>query len=362
MKKAVFLFTFFIVFSFLYAQVNKGHFIVDGLRIESPEENEILIEEESYIINDEDLYTCLYKLRNTGKKNTVTFSIKITTGMQEQGCNYTETLIPEDFSISINNKNVDFVYQGSDTVLDSKNVFTKGIYEHDISGNIIFSFEMKKNEIKTLEIKYSINPIKVHVINFAQTINHDKELRRKVSLVKSNESSYIYMITTEKKDYGELELLKVNSNYFDASIFEVERKNDVLLLDCSNPELENIGLWISDFLGSPFSDYGIYSDSICLWKNKPILFSQEEIPKINLFVLNKKQLWLLRNAFYAIHNYKFQNKELEKFFSHLLDGSHCKYLRQDFDENTFTEMEINNIELIKELEDNTSPVLLSDYL
>ncbi len=102
----------------LNAEVNKGKFSIAGIKIESPSQNEIVLEEESYLIDENDLFRCVYKMHNKDEKGNVNFSLNVTTESQEQGVNYCETLIPEDFAILIDNKNSDFSYRNENAVLN----------------------------------------------------------------------------------------------------------------------------------------------------------------------------------------------------------------------------------------------------
>ena len=77
--------------------------------------------------------------------------------------------------------------------------------------------------------------------------------------------------------------------------------------------------------------------------------------------MNRIQLSILRNAFYALHGYNFKNNELKEFFFNNLDG-YSELVKKGFDEKSFNEIEKKNIELIRELENIKEPILLSDYL
>ena len=50
-----------------------------------------------------------------------------------------------------------------------------------------------------------------------------------------------------------------------------------------------------------------------------INLSKEIIPEALLFYMTKSQLALLRNAFYAIHGYKFKNPKYAEYFGHEVD-------------------------------------------
>ncbi len=348
----------------LNAEVNKGTFSIAGIKIESPSQNEIVLEEESYLIDENDLFRCVYKMHNKGEKGNVNFSLNVTTENQEQGVNYCETLIPEDFAILIDNKNSDFSYRNENAVLKGQDIFKRGMYEHGTTGDIIFSLEMKPNELKTIEIDYSINPQGSYWVSFAQDIKYGRDYKRKVAISNADETSFIRKVFTWHKDsYGdrENEFLNLYQNYFNCSDIEFERIDDEVVLNFVNFGPTNICVRLSLFMRSPFSAYDIYPSSVIFQGDECIFYKEIEIPKLNLFFLNKKQLWLLRNAFYACHGYKFENQTLTNFF---LENCYKYFnlMKQGFDEKSLNEIERKNIELIKEMENMKEPVILSDWL
>lgn len=353
----------FLVFIFsLNAQAKKGTFSIAGIKIGSPAQNEIVLEEESYLIDENDLFRCVYKMHNKGEKGNVNFSLNVTTENQEQGVNYCETLIPEDFAIFVDGTNSDFSYKNEDAVLNSQDIFKIGVYEHGTTGDIIFSLEMKPNELKTIEIDYSINPQGSYWVNFAQDIKYGRDYKRKVAISNADETFFIDKVMTwDKNPYDRKFFLDLQHNYFNCPDIEFERSDDEIVLNFVNFELTNICVRLSLFMISPFSAYDIYPSSVVFQEDEYIFYKETEIPKLNLFFLNKKQLWLLRNAFYACHGYKFENQTLTNFF---LENCYKYFnlMEQGFDENSFNEIERKNIELIREMENMTKPLILSDYL
>ena len=92
----IFVYNFFVL---IFAEVNKGSFSIGGLRIENTNNENIFLDEESYMINEGDLFHCIYKIYNKGKSDTINFLLNIITENKEEGVNFSETLIPEDFNI-----------------------------------------------------------------------------------------------------------------------------------------------------------------------------------------------------------------------------------------------------------------------
>lgn len=357
----------FIIFScnLIFAEVNKGSFSIGGLRIENTNNENIFLDEESYMINEGDLFHCIYKIYNKGKSDTINFLLNIITENKEEGVNFSETLIPEDFNIIVSNKNIDFIYKWEDIILNSSDVFAKGIYKPDISGDIVFSINIKSNEYILIEVNYSKNTQRINFINFAQNIKYNSNYKRNVVIVNSGTNSFIGKISTWNTNaYGEYEneILNLYNNHFDSPDIKFEHRNNEIILKYINSESTNIGIYSYTFLEkSPYSAYKLYPDSVVFGMIKPEIYSKIEIPKIKLFFLNRKQLSILRNAFYALHGYNFKNNELKEFFFNNLDG-YSELVKKGFDEKSFNEIERKNIELIRELENAKEPILLSDYL
>jgi len=360
----------FIIFScnLIFAEVHKGSFFIDGLKFETENSDKVFLVEESYTITEDDLFHCIYEIHNEGKKNNISFSLNIHTEIQEPGVNYCETLLPEDFSIKVNDAVVDFFYKSGEKLLDSKNVFTKDYY-HDCSGDIFFSFEINSNETKIIEINYSTigyaNNSKLYRINFAKNIKYNSNYKRNVVIVNSGTNSFIGKISTWNTNaYGEYEneILNLYNNHFDSLDIKFEQRDNGIILNYINSESTNIGIYSYTFLEkSPYSAYMLYPDSVVFGMIKPEIYSKIQIPKIKLFFLNRIQLSILRNAFYALHGYNFKNNELKEFFFNNLDG-YSELVKKGFDEKSFNEIEKKNIELIRELENKKEPILLSDYL
>lgn len=355
-----------LVFIFsLNAQASKGRFSIAGIKIESPAQNEIVLEEESYLIDENDLFRCVYKMHNKGDKVSVSFSLNVTAVRQEEGLNYCETLIPEDFAILVDGTNSDFSYKNEDAVLNGQDIFKRGIYESGTTGGIIFSLEMKPNELKTIEIDYSINPQTSYEVNFAQNIKHSPDYERKIS-IHNQEELYISRIIAYKDGnppgYNEKWILDIYHNYINSSEIIFERREKELVLNFTKTNFVRIWIDLSVFMDChPAADYQFRSGSIEFDSIPEIVLSQTVIPKLNLYFLNNRQLWLLRNSFYALHGYAFKNPELTEFYLVNLAG-YSKLIKKGFDENSFNEIEWKNIELIRELEEMTEPLILSDYL
>ena len=163
--------------------------------------------------------------------------------------------------------------------------------------------------------------------------------------------------------YNEKSILDIYDNYIDSSEIVFERRDKELILHFTESDSVGILIYLSVFLylGNPAADYQFRSGSIEFDSISEIVLSQTVIPKLNLYFLNNRQLWLLRNSFYALHGYAFKNLELTEFFLDNLKG-YRNLMKQGFDENSFNEIERKNIELIREMENMTEPLILSDYL
>ncbi len=98
-----------------------------------------------------------------------------------------------------------------------------------------------------------------------------------------------------------------------------------------------------------------YKDMATLYVNDKDL-KNEAIEMKDVFFLSNEQLRLLRNAFYAIHGYRFKSQALQNYFTQ------CGRYKPNssFFEADFNETERKNIELIRQMENMTEPLLLSD--
>ena len=76
---------------------------------------------------------------------------------------------------------------------------------------------------------------------------------------------------------------------------------------------------------------------------------------LNFYLYNK--LRILRNSFYAIHDYIFNSKDLDLFYS----GFKWYKKNTNFSESNFNNFERKNIETIKEIESMKEPMFLSDF-
>lgn len=224
-----------LVFIFsLNAQASKGTFSMAGIKIESPAQNEILLEEESYSIDENNLFRCVYKMHNKGGKCNVSFSLNVTAVRQEEGLNYCKTLIPEDFAILVDGANSDFSYKNEDAVLNGQDIFKRGTYDSGTTGGIVFSLEMKPNELKTIEIDYSIEHRRSYEVNFAQNIKHSPGYKRKIS-IHNQEGLYISSVVAYKDGnppgYNEKWILDIYHNYINSPEIIFERRDKELVLN-----------------------------------------------------------------------------------------------------------------------------------
>ncbi len=370
-KITVFVLCMFSLFS-LYAEITKEGFTISGIRIDTPLQNETLLEEESYTINEDSLYHCVYKLRNAStKSNNMSFSINVTTAPWG-GANYCETLLPEDFTVLVNNEKVHFTYKNEEAVLKGQDIFKRGMYEHGTTGDIIFSLEMKPNELKTLEISYTVSlassiPSIVYEVYFAQNIRRSPDYKRKISVHNPMGEVFISRIVAfqdgNPPGYNRKTILDVYDNYIDSSEIVFERRDKEVVLNFTGSDSVRMVIHLSVFIeyNNPASDCKFHSGSIELYSVPRIVLSQIVIPKLNLYFLNNRQLWLLRNAFYAVHGYAFKDPELTEFFLENLKG-YRDLMKQGFDEKSLNEIEWKNIELIRKMENMKEPVILSDWL
>ena len=174
---------------------------------------------------------------------------------------------------------------------------------------------------------------------------------------KSSKNSQAYInniIIFDNKDdsYPELDY-QIKRFYTDNNYWTFDIKNH-------NFESENIYI----FIGLTYFDLSLDSSDIRIYNykdTKSIYFKEknlnhEMVDVKELFYLSNNQLRLLRNAFYAIHDYIFNSKDLDVFFS-------CfKWYKKNikFSESDFNYIEQQNIAIIKEIETIKEPIVFSD--
>jgi len=79
--------------------------------------------------------------------------------------------------------------------------------------------------------------------------------------------------------------------------------------------------------------------------------SQRELGQYELIFLNREQLRIMRNAFYAIYKYRFNDKKLsEIFYDRIYEKIPDSWYNTNFSENLLSPIERKNIEIIQNLE------------
>lgn len=104
-------------------------------------------------------------------------------------------------------------------------------------------------------------------------------------------------------------------------------------------------------------------DEELLFKFNDKNLSKELLSKADLFTLSKRQLSILRNSFYAKYGYNFKNKEMGEYFEANCREQGVEYkVNPIFSESDFNATERKNIALIREMENMTEPISLSEFL
>ena len=259
----------------------------------------------------------------------LTFTGSGATGSFEQ-----EFPIPKDLNIYINGEKISYEVLYNDEIIDENN---NDFFDKRIPGEVAFSFFSKKNTI--IEISYSNDCI--------------------ISII---ESENIYTYYSDKiKDSTKFFLILENHDNKKfisfRNLFSIQKNNNKWEIDFSYKDFELIAERISK---EPFIitlniyNFGFDEESYFYY---PII-STEYLLKQDLFFLSNEQLRQLRNAFYAIHGYNFKSQDLKEYFS----GFSWYKPNPNFSESDFTEIERKNIELIRQMENQKEPLLLSEYL
>lgn len=280
------------------------------------------------------------------------------------GRSYTNMLIPKDLEIILNNKKLDFIVLYNGKKYKSQEAF---ITEGHQPSKIQFFIDGKK-DVSTLKISYYnwSNSMQTRfgygttIMNYRYISNNSKKiiyfyydnidipwrLSNILSIkdTESNSKNYINNFWQKK----------------DESVCNIERKvsknNEIIWKSIVPEETSRLEILLEEnYQELLFYPLCIQFDGITL--DKYI------INKSKLFFLSKKQLETLRNSFYAIHGYSFKTQKWKEYFTQIFDDNGYKYTNNpNFSESLFNEIEKNNIELIKIIENTKEPLLLSEYL
>ena len=280
------------------------------------------------------------------------------------GRSYTDMLIPKDFNIVLNKKQLEFNVLSNGKKYNSKDAFLIEGHQPSI---IQFSIDAKKG-ISTLKISYYnlSNSMQTRfgygttIMNYRYISNSSKKstcfyyddikLPRRLSKILS-----IKDIETSTNDY--INNFWQTENEKECNIERAISRNNEIFWNCLVPEdTSRLEILLEEnYQQIVFYPLGIQFDGITTDKSI--------INKSKLFFLSKNQLETLRNSFYAIHGYAFKNQKWKDYFYNIFINNEKKYvINPNFSESDFNEIEKKNIELIRELENMKEPILLSDYL
>lgn len=269
------------------------------------------------------------------------------------GCNYTKSLIPDNFYISNNNKNIDFKVEYNNKTYSKEEAANICNYN---TSKIFFNIKLQPNEIQQIEIKYTNENYGEKFIdnsgnNTLIKYNFNPETSKKEIIYTSKEIIYkfrYFIFYSENKRIIPTNCIRYIDNSF-INFKIIVPKN-----------INNVGLQLYIFI--PYDDKSIFrlinfNEKLYSIYNEKLLYN-ELITIYDLFFLSKEQLAILRNSIYAVHGYNFKNPKWKEYFTENFYGYK---INPDFSESDFTDIEKKNLELIKYMENTTDTLLLSDF-
>jgi len=186
---------------------------------------------------------------------------------------------------------------------------------------------------------------------------------------KNNEPiDYNFVYTSSKNSQAYINNIIIFNNKdntypeLDYQIKRLFTDNNYWTLNIKNHNFESDNIYI--FIGLTYFDLSLDSSDIRIYNyrdTKSIYYkdknlNHELIEAEELFYISNNQLRILRNSFYAIHDYIFNSKDLDLFYS----GFKWYKKNTNFSESNFNNFERKNIETIKEMESMKEPMFLSD--
>lgn len=257
-----------------------------------------------------------------------------------------EIPIPLDFKVFINDKNKDF------TVNENNN-------------EIFFNITIPSDGKTVVKVSYK----NLQNAGVNQTGTNFKYLI-KLQKNKNNEPiDYNFVYTSSKNSQAYINNIIIFNNKdntypeLDYQIKRLFSDNNYWTLNIKNHNFESDNIYI--FIGLTYFDLSLDSSDIRIYNyrdTKSIYYkdknlNHELIESEELFYISNNQLRILRNSFYAIHDYIFNSKDLDLFYSAF------KWYKKstNFSESNFNNFERKNIETIKEMESMKEPMFLSDF-
>jgi hypothetical protein len=204
------------------------------------------------------------------------------------------------------------------------------------------------------EIRYNSKPFWIPVSNDAEIKILIENERNNAFLCNITGCEPMDSLVTENWQLSKTNLNTVSIIYTPAWYSEI---NGIYILfadlyaSLGSPNLHFFKVNLKDFwAGGNGPDDGVYIYSRGRMSDGNNL-SRRELKMYELIFLNGWQLRIMRNAFYAVHKYRFNDTQLNQ----ILYGLHLDYIKDDWfvnnvNEITFSSIEKRNIEIIQFLE------------
>lgn len=276
-------------------------------------------------------------------------------------CN--DIVIPLDFCIKSDGKEIPFEVYRNGNLVDKSSYYSGlkeygGEYKYEDKIEIKFDFELK-NE-KTITVSYE-NLESYHMFGSLYIIQMAKNPDGTPI-----DYTFIYQGLADSKLYPSKMCLSINDGRgYTKQDYTLQFSRDTKGEFFWKTELNQFSALDGECFWIEFKYFGVLEEFelvfIPCWDENPMIIaytdesscinlSKEIIPEALLFYMTKSQLALLRNAFYAIHGYKFKNPKYAEYFGHESNELWYK-INPNFTEKDFNEIEKANINLIKKYEE-----------
>lgn len=349
--RLLFLFSFLLIEMNLNALERGEHYVVGKMQISMPS---VTIDSESVTFNNRYISSEII-LRNTSNIS-IESEISICITPLGQGVPFTEGLLPDHFSLSINDKPYDYMIKYRNKDYSPEKAEQIKCYEDSFC---LFNIKMLPNEQKIINIKYKNDFIPFSEDYFLFYV-FSAEKNKSLEVFQNEEAMLIEnlyepdvfdgkSIPQKSKLFSNVKRINNGVDFY----YRIDIPESTKVIRCDINVIQ-FNLMVTQ--NPKYHNYGYvkFNDINC---------SEKLLSKADLFYLRKEYLSFLRNCFYACHGYIFKRIDLMEEFSEIYESQGVSYpYNSNFSESDFNDIEKANINLIKEMENIKEPLLLYDSL
>ena len=274
------------------------------------------------------------------------------------GRSYTDMLIPKDFEIFEDDKKIGFfvLHEGKEFTPEEAASIT-GYHPSEIR----FRLASKKRPFVLRLSYYNRSIIKLYELAYGFTLMNyrfaSKESQKNVFVKYANNTAALILHKVLSiKDYDSKDLFWTSEAEKECDVSRNVAANGEIYWTCGLPKDTALlrVMFVDGYMDLSYANR---------FRFRGFDISENLIDCRCLFFLPKVHLETLRNSIYATHGYDFKNQKWKDYFSKMYEEKDQVYaINPNFSENEFNEIERKNIELIREMENMTEPLLLSDWL